>query len=171
MIGLGGLGQLAVQIIGALTGATVIATDIREDAMAQAAERGALTVPGGPEQADKIREITHGIGVDAVFDFVGVTPTIELAMGTVGVEGRVTVVGLGGGDYTWNYYTTPFNATITNTYWGFLEDLQGVTEMYRKGQIVPDTTHFSMDEAGEGYRLKAGEISGRAAIVPHLPKN
>lgn len=172
VIGLGGLGQLAVQILHALTGATVIATDMKPEAMAQAAENGATVVPGGPDQADKIREITGGIGVDAVFDFVGVTPTIELGMSTVAAQGQVIVVGLGGGDYTWNYFTTPFDATLSNTYWGFMEDLRGVTEMYRKGQIVPETTHFTLDEAEEVYhRLEAGDISGRAVIVPHMQKD
>ena len=40
VIGLGGLGQIAVQILTALTGATVIATDMKPDAMERAeAER------------------------------------------------------------------------------------------------------------------------------------
>src|SRR5690606_15185423 len=36
VIGLGGLGQIAVQILNALTGATIIATDAKEEAMRKA---------------------------------------------------------------------------------------------------------------------------------------
>ena len=62
VIGLGGLGQVAVQILTALTGATVIATDMKDDAMRRAEANGALTVPGGPDQVAAIRELTGGRG-------------------------------------------------------------------------------------------------------------
>lgn len=87
-IGLGGLGLVGVQILRALTGATVIATDMKAEAMAQAEEFGAVTVPGGEDQAEKIRELTGGRGVDAVFDFVGVAPTIELGAKVVAQQAR-----------------------------------------------------------------------------------
>lgn len=70
VIGLGGLGQVAVQILTALTGATVIATDTQESAMERARANGAVTVAGGEGQVDRIREATGGHGVDAVLDFV-----------------------------------------------------------------------------------------------------
>ena len=68
VIGLGGLGLLAVQILRAMTGATVIATDTKESALRQAEKYGATTVPSGDGQVDAIRELTAGRGVDAVFD-------------------------------------------------------------------------------------------------------
>ena len=65
VIGLGGLGQIAVQILTALTGATVIATDMKEDAMRRAEANVAATVPGGDAQIAAIRELARGRGVDA----------------------------------------------------------------------------------------------------------
>jgi propanol-preferring alcohol dehydrogenase len=169
VVGLGGLGQIAVQILTALTGATVIATDMKEDAMARAAERGAITVPGGPDQADRIREITGGTGVDAAFDFVGATPTVKLAQSSMAVGGRFTVVGIAGGTTEWNFFSTPYESTITNTYWGTIEDLHEVVAMYRAGQIEPDIERFAIADALEAYRkLEAGELSGRAVVVPTL---
>ncbi len=96
VVGLGGLGQIAVQILKALTGATVIATDMKPEAMAKAEAAGAITVPGGPGQVERIRAITGGRGVDAAFDFVGVTPTIATATGSMAQGGRLTVVGIAG---------------------------------------------------------------------------
>jgi propanol-preferring alcohol dehydrogenase len=168
VIGLGGLGQVAVQILTALTGATVIATDINAEAMQRAAANGALTVPGGDEQVEAIRELTGGRGVDAAFDFVGVTPTMRTAQASLAPGGRLTVVGLGGGLVEWSFFGTPFESTITNTYWGTIGDLYEVVDMYRAGQIRMDVERFPMDQALEAYRrLEAGELSGRAVVVPH----
>ncbi|MGN7190263.1 MULTISPECIES: NAD(P)-dependent alcohol dehydrogenase [unclassified Curtobacterium] len=169
VVGLGGLGQIAVQILTALTGATVIATDAKPEAMERAAARGALTVPAGPDQAAAIRELTGGKGVDAAFDFVGVTPTIATAQASMAIGGRLVVVGIAGGTVEWNFFSTPYESTITNTYWGTIEDLHDVVAMYRAGQIEPDVERFSLDDALEAYRkLETGELSGRAVVVPTM---
>lgn len=168
VIGLGGLGQIAVQILTALTGATVIATDMKPEAMAAAEARGAKTVAGGADQAAKIRELTGGRGVDAVFDFVGATPTIALGQGVLAQGGRMTVVGIAGGTAQWSFFTNPYEAVITNTYWGSIADLHEVVSMYRAGQIVPDVERYSLDDALEAYhKLESGQLSARAVVVPH----
>ncbi len=168
VIGLGGLGQIAVQILTAITGATVIATDVIVDAMARAQANGAVTVEGGPDQAAAIRELTGGRGVDAVFDFVGVDATMALAMSAVALQGRVTIVGIGNGSYSWNFYGVPYEAELTSTYWGTIEELHEVVDLYRAGKITPQIEKFTLDDALEAYRrLEAGELSGRAVVAPH----
>lgn len=168
VIGLGGLGLIAVQILKALTGATVIATDMKEDAMAEAEKLGAITVPGGEDQVARIREITGGRGVDAAFDMVGVTGTMETALASTAVQGRCTVVGIGGQPLTWSFFTAPYEVELTSTYWGTLEELHEVAQMYRDGQIVPQVTRYTLDQALEAYQaLVDGKISGRAVVVPH----
>jgi propanol-preferring alcohol dehydrogenase len=168
VIGLGGLGQITVQILTALTGATVIATDVKADAMQRAQQHGALTVPAGDDQVDAIRDLTGGRGVDAAFDIVGAAPTIRTAQACMAQGGRLTVVGIAGGVVEWSFFTTPYESTITNTYWGSIADLHEVVDMYRAGQIQPEVERYSMDDALEAYRrLEAGELSGRAVVVPH----
>ena len=168
VIGLGGLGQIAVQILVALTGARVIATDLSEEAMAQAESHGAVTVPGGENQVEAIRDLTGGRGVDAAFDFVGATPTIKTAQAVMAVMGRLTVVGIAGGTAEWSFFTNPYEATMTNTYWGTIEDLHEVVDMYRGGQITPAVERYPMEDALGAYRrLEAGELSGRAVVVPN----
>src|SRR5690606_31750131 len=159
---------ITVQILTALTGATVIATDVKPDAMARAEANGAVTVPGGDGQVEAIRELTGGRGVDAAFDIVGAAPTIRTAQACMAQGGRLTVVGIAGGTTEWSFFSTPYESTITNTYWGTIEDLYEVVAMYRAGQIRPDIERFSMDDALEAYRrLEAGELSGRAVVTPH----
>lgn len=168
VIGLGGLGQIAVQILTTLSGATVIATDLKQEAMERAEADHAVTVPGGPDQVEQIRAITGGRGVDAAFDFVGATPTIRTAQASMAQGGRLTVVGIANGVVEWSFFATPYESTITNTYWGSIEDLYEVVDMYRAGQIRPEVERYRMDDALEAYRrLEAGEIAGRAVVVPH----
>ena len=114
VIGLGGLGLLGVQILKALTGATIIATDMKPEAMAEAEKLGAVTVSGGEDQVERIREITGGKGVDAAFDFVGVGPTVRTAMGSTARQGRCTIVGIAGGSYDWSFFTAPYEVELTS---------------------------------------------------------
>ena len=168
VVGLGGLGQIAVQILTALTGATVIATDVKADAMERAAANGAVTVPGGPDQVAQIRELTGGRGVDAAFDFVGASATIAVAQGSMAQRSRLTVVGIANGSATWSLFTNPYESVLTNTYWGTIEDLHEVVDMYRAGQIRPDVQRFPMDRALDAYEaLESGTLSGRAVVMPH----
>src|SRR5690554_771765 len=168
VIGLGGLGQLGVQLLRVLTGATVIATDMKPEAMAEAEKAGAVTVPGGDDQVERIRELTGGQGVDAVFDFVGVTQTIGLAQKVVRRQGRITVIGVAGSPTQWDFYSNLYEAELTNTYWGTIEELHEVAALYRAGQITPSVTRYSMDDALQAYHdLHDGKLSGRAVVVPH----
>jgi len=168
VIGLGGLGLVAVQILRAITGAQVIATDLKPRAMARAREFGAVTVDSGPDQVDQIRDLTKGRGADAVFDFVGAGSTIELAQATVAQRGAMQIVGIAGGMAQWNFFTNPYEATLTNSYWGTIEDLHEVVALYGAGQIAPDIERFTLDDALEAYRrLRDGELDARAVVVPH----
>ncbi len=168
VIGLGGLGLVAVQILRAITGAQVIATDLKPMAMARARDFGAVTVEGGEGQAERIRELTRGRGVDAVFDFVGASPTIALAQAAVAQRGAIQIVGIAGGSAQWSFFNNPYEATLTNSYWGTIEDLYEVADLYRSGLIAPDIERFAMDDALEAYRrLRDGELDARSVVVPH----
>lgn len=167
VMGLGGLGLIAVQILKAITGAQVIATDLKPEAMKRASEFGAVTVDGGADQADQIRALTGGRGVGAAFDFVRAGPTIALAQATVALRRAIHVVGIAGGTAQWSFFANPYEATLTNSYWGTIEDLHDVVELYRAGQIISDVERFDMDGALEAYRrLRDGELDARAVVVP-----
>lgn len=168
VIGLGGLGLIGVQILKALTGATVYATDMKPEQIAQAEKFGAVGVPGGEGQAERIKELTGGQGVDAVFDFVGVTPTIELAAATVKRQGAITIIGVAGHPFEWNFYKLPYEVNFSSTYWGTVEDLYEVVNLYKEGKIDPGVEVYSLDDALEAYqKLVDGKLSGRAVIKPH----
>jgi propanol-preferring alcohol dehydrogenase len=168
VIGLGGLGQIGVQILKTLTGATVLATDTKPEAMRTAEAAGAVSIPSGPDQARDILDATGGRGFDAAFDFVGVGPTLNTAAAVMARQSRLTVVGIGGGTLEWSFFSNPSECEVTNTYWGTIEELHEVVAMYRQGQIVPEIERFSLADGPEAYgRLQAGEVTGRAVVVPH----
>ncbi|KAA0918922.1 alcohol dehydrogenase catalytic domain-containing protein [Dietzia sp. ANT_WB102] len=166
-IGLGGLGLVGVQIIRALTGATVYATDTKPDAIASAEADGAIGIPS-KGAAETITELTGGQGVNAVFDFVGAATTLELAAASVAQQGSLTVVGLAGGDFAWNAFRLPYEVNFSSTYWGTIEDLHEVVELYRAGKISPAVSVYPLGQALDVYQnLVDGAVSGRAVIAPH----
>lgn len=168
VIGLGGLGRIGVQILKALTGATVIATDVKEEARARAESDGAVTIGAGEDQVERIRALTGGRGVDAAFDFVGATPTLVTAMASMAQGGRCNLVGIAGGTHEFSFFANPYETYVTNTYWGSIPDLWEVVDMYRAGQIRPEVERFAMDDALEAYRrLETGEVNGRAVVMPN----
>jgi propanol-preferring alcohol dehydrogenase len=90
------------------------------------------------------------------------------ATGSRAVGGRLTVVGIAGGVHEWTFFNTPYESTITNTYWGTIEELHEVVDMYRAGQITPEIETFSLEDGLTAYRkLADGQLSARAVVVPH----
>ncbi|MGA7835614.1 MAG: alcohol dehydrogenase catalytic domain-containing protein, partial [Acidimicrobiales bacterium] len=92
VIGVGGLGHLAVQILKATTATRVIASDVRPEARQLALECGAdqVVVPG-ESAADEVRAATGGRGADVVLDFVGTDSTMALGAAVGRVLGDFSV--------------------------------------------------------------------------------
>ncbi|WP_404312343.1 alcohol dehydrogenase catalytic domain-containing protein [Agrococcus terreus] len=86
VIGAGGLGHVAIQLLRQLTSAKVIALDVGEEKLAFAREMGAHeTVESNADAAARVRELTDGIGAEVVLDFVGIDATGATAMAAVQV--------------------------------------------------------------------------------------
>src|SRR5690349_12351406 len=70
VVGVGGLGHIAVQCLRALTAAEVIAVDPDPEALKLATDSGAHhLVPADETQANRVRELTDGAGAEVVIDF------------------------------------------------------------------------------------------------------
>ncbi|MEU6291060.1 NAD(P)-dependent alcohol dehydrogenase [Streptomyces sp. NPDC046988] len=169
VIGAGGLGHVAVQLLRALTSARVVALDVSEDKLRLAREVGAHEVVlSDAKAADAVRELTGGMGAEAVFDFVGVAPTVRTAGAVAAVEGDVTLVGIGGGTLPVGFGVLPFEVSVTAPYWGSRRELIEVLDLARSGAVSVHTETYTLDDAPLAYeRLHAGEVNGRAVILPH----
>jgi len=168
VIGVGGLGHMGVAYLRELTGGPVIAVDRSEVARAMASRLGAdLVLDSDEKTAEAIREATRGLGVRAVFDFVGIDATLQLAASVVRSRGRITVVGLGGGTFPFRFGALPHATTIGITFGGSLGDLAEVVALAELGRVRPHVQHFAFDRIDEAYRaLHEGRVEGRAVILP-----
>ncbi|MFG2435159.1 NAD(P)-dependent alcohol dehydrogenase [Streptomyces sp. NPDC048508] len=169
VIGTGGLGHVAIQLLRALTSARVIALDVSEDKLALARTVGAHeAVLSDAGAAAKVRGLTGGLGAQAVFDFVGAEPTVRTAGAVAAVEGDISIVGIGGGALPVGFGSLPFEVSVTAPYWGSRGELIEILDLARAGAVSVHTETYSLDEAPLAYeRLHAGKINGRAVILPN----
>lgn len=168
VIGAGGLGHMAIQILRALTPARVVAFDVEASKLALASEVGAhetlLSDEGSPQE---IRRLVAARGVEAVFDFVVVQSTVELGSALVGVGGDLVLVGVGSATLRAGLGAAPYDSSVRAPYWGSLPELFEVIELARAGLVHVATERFSLDEGPRAYeRLHAGTLRGRAVLVP-----
>ena len=98
VVGIGGLGHLAVQFAAATAEARVIAVDVDRGRLAHAEELGAHHgVPAGDGALERVLAANGGHPVDAVLDFVGSQDSLDLAARVTGRGGAIVVTGGGGG--------------------------------------------------------------------------
>ncbi len=170
VIGAGGLGHMAIQILDAICPARIVAVDLADDKLALAREVGAAeTVRADAEDAAaQVREATRGRGAELVLDLVGSDATLALAGQAGRSEGDLALVGLAGGTYPLSFFSQAYELAVATTYWGSAIELIEVIELARAGKIRAHVERFGLDRVGEAYaRLRAGEIDGRAVVCPH----
>jgi len=168
IIGAGGLGQHAIQLATALTGARVIAVDVRESALQRAAELGAdQRVLAGGQAARAISELTKGGGAQAVIDFVGSDDSLALAVSAIARGGVLALLGLAGGAVRFGFLDVPPEAVLTTVVAGTIADLHEVVRMARSGQVRSKITRYPLPAIEEALTdLRAGRVEGRAVVTP-----
>jgi propanol-preferring alcohol dehydrogenase len=56
---------------------------------------------------------------------------------------------------------------VQTTYWGSRHELVEVLDLGARGLVRPTITSFTLEQAVDAYhQLEAGELDGRAVIVP-----
>jgi propanol-preferring alcohol dehydrogenase len=168
VIGIGGLGHLALQLLRALTPAYVIAVDSSPQKLDQAIRHGAdATVQSGPGAAEEALARTGPAGATYVLDLVGAETTVELAGRLSSRGGEVSIVGLGGAELGVGFRSVASDCTVVSPYWGSASELREVLALARAGRIEPEIERFALRDVASAYdRMRAGTIAGRAVIVP-----
>ena len=173
VVGIGGLGHLAVQFVRATSRVRVVAVDVdraRLDfAAGIGADDGVLT---GPDAAEGILEANGGRKVDVVFDFVGAQASLDLAAEVTGRGGAIVVTGGGGGRLS---ITAQMGAggspdreiAIVHTFGGTREDLMQALVLAEAGRVQTHVEVYDLEAAGRVLAdLDAGNVLGRAVLVP-----
>lgn len=168
VIGIGGLGHMALQILRAMSPARIVAVDTAEDKLELARASGADEALEPDGAADAIRKLTGGRGAELVVDMVGADATLALGAEVTRFGSDLTLVGLAGGTLEYAAFAVPWECKLTTTYWGSGVELMEVLDLARAGAIEVHLERHGLDDAGSVYeRLRAGEVPGRAVICPH----
>ncbi|ALK33059.1 NAD(P)-dependent alcohol dehydrogenase [Burkholderia plantarii] len=170
VVGIGGLGHMAVQILRALTSATIIGCDIDDLRLEHARGLGiahTVNTRDSTRAAQEIRELVGARGAAVAFDFVGIQATVDLCADVVGRASRIEIVGLGGGTLHYRANRPPYGCEVSIPYWGTRTELIEVIALAASGRIRADVETFPLEQAAEVYqRLREGRIRGRAVLLP-----
>ena len=170
VIGAGGLGLMAIEVLKALGGKGAIMVDIDTVKREAALAAGALQAidARAPDAAQQIQQATGG-GARAVLDLVGATPTVSLAMASAARGGHIVICGLMGGDLTLALPVIPMRPlTLQGSYVGTLQELQELVALVKKTKMSPiPVTRRPLAEANAALQdLHHGRIVGRTVLVP-----
>ena len=162
VIGVGGLGHLALQLLQGSGATTVVAVDPRPAARELATRLGADVV------VDEVARVAPG--ADLVLDFVGAPQTLEAVPSLLAPGGQVVLVGSAGGSLTVSKGAgLPRGWGIAAPFWGTRDDLVQVVAMAGDGRLHAEVETWSLADAMVAYdRLRAGQVQGRAVVVPTL---
>ncbi|HEX8804733.1 MAG TPA: alcohol dehydrogenase catalytic domain-containing protein, partial [Acidimicrobiales bacterium] len=170
VIGVGGLGGFAVQLLRALTPARVVAVDANADRLTVASDLGAHQVVAGVDggTAAALREATGGEGAHAVLDFVGVDDTIAAGVAAVRSYGALALVGAGGGTFGRPWFGgLPRDAEVFTFQGSSIADAVEVVRLAEAGLIRSEVDRFRLADVADAYaRLERGALRGRAVVVP-----
>ncbi|MCW2621742.1 MAG: Alcohol dehydrogenase GroES domain protein, partial [Frankiales bacterium] len=159
VIGTGGLGHLAVQVLRALTPARVVAVDTRELGRESAVSAG----------AHEVRDSAAGLrGAALVLDVVGSQETVDAALSAVAPGGDVVVVGSSGGQVLLaKGRGLPQGIRVSLPYWGARSQLESVVRLAAAGQLHVQVERHALADAAEVLeRLRGGLVRGRAVLIP-----
>jgi len=169
IIGLGGVGSMALQFARAILPDTrITCIDVDDSKLVAATRYGADQVINSSQQ-DAVREIRKQTidGVHTVLDFVGAEASLNLAQRAVRKGGKVIVVGLFGGRISLSIPLFPLRAlSIVGSYVGSLQGAAEMLALVKTGVVSPIAIEKRpLDQAGQSLDdLRQGRINGRVVL-------
>jgi NAD+-dependent secondary alcohol dehydrogenase Adh1 len=167
VIGVGGVGHIALQLLRELGSSSTIAVDTDSRRRRLAVELGAGDVLDGDGSVDAVRELTGGRGADLVFDFVGTDQSHADSAAMLARGGTYSVIGYGG------MISVPSAALVVNEHAvvgnlvGTWVDLYELLQLHASGRVVLKTEVHPLASVNEVLqKLRDGEVTGRAVLVP-----
>lgn len=168
VIGLGGVGRFALELLRAFSPVRLIAVDIDRDRLAIAERVGATSVLAGDGAAAEIAAASEGRGVDLVVDCVGATGTPELALEVLARGGHLSVVGAGDGELC--CATVPMTGrelSLEGSLVGTLGELTELVDIALRGRISIEHVEYPLAAAATALEdLRHGRVNGRAVLRP-----
>src|ERR1700749_3307591 len=168
VIGAGGLGHIGIQCLKAYTPTEIIVIAPSEKALALARETGAdHTVKVDGSQRDLVRELTDGMGADAIIDFVGEKGAIEDGVEMVMDGGFYYVIGYGENINVPTIDIIPRENSLIGNLVGTYIDLQDLMILTAQGKVKLHTSQYPLDAINDAMNdLDNGRLQGRGILVP-----
>jgi alcohol dehydrogenase, propanol-preferring len=159
VIGAGGLGAYAVQLLRALSPATVVAVDTNPARLEFARELGAH---------ETAAEVSGAQVADVVLDFVGVDATIAAGLTAVRPAGAFALVGASGGTFARPWFGgLPRDADVFTFQGSNIADARDVIALAEAGLVRSEVDRFPFERVADAYAaLDQGRLRGRAVVEP-----
>ena len=169
VLGLGGVGMQGLEMVNAIYGEMPLAADIRQDALAAAAKKGATVFDAGEKGVvKKIRKASaEGSGIFAVLDFVGTSQTNAIGLGVIRKGGSVVQIGLLGGKMTIPLPIMTFKGiAVKGTLTGTLQECEEMFELMRAGKVgeIPTQTRSIANVNESLQEMREGKLVGRVVF-------
>jgi len=169
IMGLGGVGMMALQFAKSMFEGPIFACDIDEEKRTQGRKTGALECfdPADKDARRAFYKMTGG--AQAAVDFVGAESSLDFAQSCLTKGGRVVVAGLIGGEFKIPIPMFPLRAiSIIGTFVGSLDDARDMIKLVQSGTISPIPIEVRpLDQASATLDdLRAGKITGRVVLQP-----
>ena len=168
VIGAGGLGHIAIQCLAAMTPAEIIAVDPSESALELAGEVGAdHTVRVDGSHVDTVRELTDGLGAEAIFDFVGEKGAVEDGIAMIQDGGFYYVIGYGQNLVIPTIDIISREISFIGNLVGTYTDLEELMTLTAGGKVRLRTSRYPLDAINDAMAdLDEGRLQGRGILVP-----
>jgi NAD+-dependent secondary alcohol dehydrogenase Adh1 len=168
VIGAGGLGHIGIQCLKAYTPAEIIVIDPSEKALALAGEMGAdQTVKVDGSQVDKVKEMTDGLGAEAIIDFVGEKGAIDDGIAMLQDGGFYYVIGYGENINIPTIDVISREISFIGNLVGAYNDLVDLMTLTAQGKITLHTTTYPLDAINDAMAdLDGGRLQGRGILIP-----
>jgi len=168
MIGAGGLGHIGIQVLKAISAATVVVVDRNPAAVRLAVEIGAdHGIVADGTQVEDVLDLTDGKGAEAVIDFVGEGGATAEGVAMLRRAGNYYVVGYGENiDVpTIDIISTEIN--FIGNLVGSYNDLQELMVLAAQGKVSLHTSKYPLADFQQAIDdLDAGRVRGRAILIP-----
>jgi NAD+-dependent secondary alcohol dehydrogenase Adh1 len=169
VIGAGGLGHIGIQCLKAMTPAEVIVIDPSEKALALAGEMGADSTVKvqGSEHVDTVKEMTDGLGAEAIIDFVGEKGAIEDGVAMVRDGGFYYVIGYGENIDIPTIDVISREISFIGNLVGTYADLQELMVLTAQGKVSLHTSTYPLEAINDAMAdLDGGRLQGRGILIP-----
>ncbi|MCD2113467.1 NAD(P)-dependent alcohol dehydrogenase [Rhodococcus rhodochrous] len=168
MIGAGGLGHIGIQVLKAISAATLVVVDRNPDAVELAAEIGAdHAIVADGTHIQQVLDLTGGKGAEAVVDFVGEGGATKEGVAMLRRAGNYYVVGYGENIDVPTIDIVSTEINFIGNLVGSYNDLQDLMVLAAQGKVTLHTTKYPLDQFQQAIDdLDAGRVRGRAILVP-----